>query len=120
MLSNGRVIPKDFRHLEHGYCLSTHGAHGEADKVIVCQTATQGYALSGTLFAGTVARAKKQVAVHTDNKGWLWNRLTAPEEERMSALDLEDRAWASLSRRRKHEDVPSRSISNERKRGRSR
>lgn len=120
MLSNGRVIPKDFRHLEHGYCLSTHGAHGEADTVIVCQTATQGYALSGTLFAGTVARAKKQVAVHTDNKGWLWNRLTAPEEERMSALDLEDRAWASLSRRRKHEDVPSRSISNERKRGRSR
>lgn len=87
-LDNGLIVPKDFGHIDYGYCVTSMGSQGaNADRVVLLETKASGRAASPEQFYVSVSRAKESVAVFTDDKDALL-RAVSNGSERLSALDL--------------------------------
>ena len=68
-LTNGKVIPKDFGHLEHGYTTTSVSSQGKTvDKVLIAQDSRSGLAANRNQFYVSVSRGRDDVQVYTDDK----------------------------------------------------
>lgn len=87
-LANGLVLPKEFGHIEYGYCLTSFAAQGQgAERAILYETVESGRAAGTKQFYTSLSRGKESAAVYTDDKQLLRNAVVA-DEPRMSALEL--------------------------------
>lgn len=102
-LSNGWRVARDFGHLAHGYCVTSHAAQGRTvDRVFVGQSSDSLPASSREQFYVSASRGRKQVVVYTDDKEAL---MDAVERfgERLSATEL-------LRARQLHRDAGHRPV----------
>lgn len=112
VLTDRRVISKDFRHFTHGYVSTSHAAQGRTcDVVLLCQSSHSLAAASREQLYVSVSRGREAVRVYTDDKQSLWEAAERLSE-RLSAAELvADRPNLSpnmqhavtLQRRRIHE-----------------
>jgi conjugative relaxase-like TrwC/TraI family protein len=88
VLENGWLVGKDFGHLAHGYVVTSHASQGRTvDRVFIGQAAESFPASSREQFYVSVSRARKGVAVYTDDKGALLNAISRADE-RLSATEF--------------------------------
>jgi hypothetical protein len=68
-LSNGWVVGKDFGHLTHGYCITSHASQGKTvDRVLIAESTASLPAASRQQFYVSASRATESVTVYTDDK----------------------------------------------------
>ena len=89
------VIGRDFGHLSHGYCVTSHASQGKTvDRVFIAQGSASLAASNREQFYVSVSRARETVRVYTDDAERLRQSVlessarksaTALEEERMRA-----------------------------------
>ena len=86
-LSDGRVIPPDFRQFTHGYCVTSPAAQGKtADHVYVAVDARSGLAANVKQFYVSASRGRERVKIYTDDMGRLREAL-GRSGDRTSALE---------------------------------
>jgi conjugative relaxase-like TrwC/TraI family protein len=86
-LDNGQVVAKDFGHLAHGYCATSHASQGKTvDRVLVAVGPESFGAASREQFYVSVSRGRESVAIYCQDKRELFEavsrsgtRLTATE-----------------------------------------
>ncbi|MEZ6209982.1 MAG: MobF family relaxase [Phycisphaerales bacterium] len=90
-LDSGAVIPKDFGHLAHGYCTTSHAAQGKTvDAVFIAQgvQSVGGLAASSMeQFYVSASRARESITIYTDDKQEL-RAAIQESERRLSASEL--------------------------------
>jgi ATP-dependent exoDNAse (exonuclease V) alpha subunit len=87
-LANGLIVPKDFGHLDYGYCVTSYGAQGATvDRLVLLETKASGRAASAEQFYVSVSRAKESVAVYTDDKAALM-RAVERSSVKLAAMDI--------------------------------
>lgn len=87
-LENNLVIPRDFGHIDHGYCSTSNGAQGRTvGRVIAIEPTDSGPAASMEQFYTAITRGRDSVAVYTDNAGWL-REAVQHRSSPMGAMDL--------------------------------
>lgn len=75
-LADGRVIGANFRHLAHGYCVTSQAAQGRTvDHVILAQSGQSFGASSRQQFYVSVSRGRHEVTVFTDDAAALKERI---------------------------------------------
>ena len=100
-LSNGWVVGKDFGHLAHGYCVTSHASQGKTvDRVLIAESTESLPAASRQQFYVSASRAKESVTVYTDDKAAL-REAVQRENVRMTATDLVRSGRRSISPRMK-------------------
>jgi hypothetical protein len=83
-----RVIPKEFAHIDHGYCLTSHSSQAKTvDEVLVSMPAESLGAASVEQFYVSVTRGRDRVTVYTDNKQELM-KWVSRTSERESAMEM--------------------------------
>lgn len=89
VLTNQMVLPVDFAHLAHGYCVSSLASQGKTvDHVLIAQSAESlGKASSREQFNVSVSRGKHAVTIFTDDKLRLLEAVSR-SSARKSAHDL--------------------------------
>jgi conjugative relaxase-like TrwC/TraI family protein len=88
VVNHGWVIDKDFGHLTHGYCITSHASQGvTVDKVFIGMSSESFPATTQRAGYVAVTRGREQVLVFTDDRKELVERLTRPDEP-MSATEL--------------------------------
>lgn len=88
MLDNGWRLGRDFGHLAHGYCTTSHASQGKTvDQVFIAQGAASFPASSREQFYVSVSRGRESVRIYTDDKAALRQRIRA-SSERGSATEL--------------------------------
>jgi ATP-dependent exoDNAse (exonuclease V) alpha subunit len=71
-LTNGWIIDKDYGHIAHGYCQTSHVAQSKTvDQAPVAQSATSLGASSAEQFYVSVSRARESITIYTDDKSRL-------------------------------------------------
>ena len=86
-LTDGRVIPPDFRQFTHGYCVTSPAAQGKtADHVYVAVDARSGLAANVKQFYVSASRGREKVKIYTDDMGRLREAL-GRSGDRTSALE---------------------------------
>lgn len=107
VLEGGRVIPRDFGHLAHGYCTTSHASQGKTvDRVFVALGPESFGAASREQFYVSVSRGREAVTVYCEDKAELLEAV-ARSAARPSAVELTGRppdpsARARLLRRGEH------------------
>ena len=87
-LTDGRVIPPDFRKFTHGYCVTSPAAQGKtADHVYVAVDARSGQAANLKQFYVSASRGREKVKIYTDDLERLRAAL-GRTGDRVSALEL--------------------------------
>lgn len=87
-LSNGWTIPKDFGHLSHGYCVTSHASQGATvDRVFIAQSSASLPASSKEQFYVSASRGRESVKIYTDDKNALRDAVGG-SAARLSALEL--------------------------------
>lgn len=80
-LAGGRTIPKDFAHVDHGYCLSPHAARTRtAHEVFVSMPSWSLGDDAREQLRSVLGRARDQVTVFTDDRDALTQRLARTPE----------------------------------------
>lgn len=84
----GYEITKDFGHISHGYCLTSHASQGKTvDEVLIFQPSETFPATDTKQFYVSVSRGRDAVKIYTDDKLALLAQVTKPRT-RMSAMEL--------------------------------
>lgn len=87
-LANGWTVSREFGHLAHGYCTTSHAAQGRTvDRVFIGQSSASHPASSREQFYVSVSRGRKQAVVYTDDKETLLDAVDR-RDERTSATEL--------------------------------
>ncbi len=87
-LTDGRVIPPDFRQFTHGYCVTSPAAQGKtADHVYVAVDARSGQAANLKQFYVSASRGREKVKIYTDDLERLREAL-GKSGDRLSALEF--------------------------------
>lgn len=88
LLANGWVIGRDFGHLAHGYCTTSHASQGKTvDLVFVAQGSESFPATSREQFYVSVSRGREGVRIYTDDADALGRRIRE-SGQRGSATEL--------------------------------
>ncbi len=88
VLANGWTIAKDYGHLTHGYCVTSHASQGRTvDRVLIGQAAESFSASSREQFYVSVSRARKSAVVFTEDKQGLLAAIQK-SDPRLSATEL--------------------------------
>lgn len=91
-LTDGRVIPPDFRQFTHGYCVTSPAAQGKtADHVYVAVDARSGPAANLKQFYVSASRGREKVKIYTDDLERLREAL-GRTGDRLSALEFLQKA----------------------------
>ena len=86
-LTNGKVIPKDFGHIEHGYTTTSVSSQGKTvDTVLIAQDSKSGLAANRNQFYVSVSRGRNNVHIYTDDKEQL-KKDVVRSNKREHALD---------------------------------
>jgi conjugative relaxase-like TrwC/TraI family protein len=97
-LSNDWVISKDFGHIAHAYCITSHASQGKTvDRVFIGQSPDSFPASSQEQFYVSASRGREQVTVYTSNKTALLEAVSH-SDDRMTATEL----LAEKQRRQRH------------------
>ena len=94
-LDNGRTIPKEFAHIEHGYCLSPHAARTRTahDVFLSMPSRTLGDDARDQL-RSALGRARDRVAVFTDDREAFTERVARGPDIRMTATRVAEEGRA--------------------------
>ena len=93
-LQNGWTVAKDFGHLSHGYCLTSHASQGATvDRVFIAQSSASARAASKQQFYVSASRGRESVKIYTDDKTALREAVGA-SSVRLSAVELMQTAKA--------------------------
>lgn len=88
---NGKAeyeIDKDFGHLTHAYCITSHASQGKTvDEVLIAQPASTFPATSSKQLYVSVSRGRERVKIYTDDKAQLLE-YASKLGDRQSALEL--------------------------------
>ena len=96
-LGNGWVIPKDFGHLTHGYCLTSYSAQSKGvDCVFIAESSESFRAADREQFYVSASRFKEALTIYTDDKRQLLAAVSK-SSERPSATDLVARQLSEKS-----------------------
>lgn len=82
-LTDGRVLPADYRHFDHGYAVTAHRSQGKSVDAVVIS----GEAMKRELFYVAASRGRESVTVVTSDKGLLQESV-GRSGERQSASEL--------------------------------
>jgi hypothetical protein len=114
VLNNGWVLPKNFGHIVHGYCSTSHGSQSKTlDRIIVAQTSMSfGMASNQEQILVSVSRGRERCSIFTDNESELLAEVKK-SGARLSASELvrdgeeEMRESARLAREQKTREQES-------------
>lgn len=82
------TLPRDFGHISHAYCLTSHASQGKTvDEIFIAQPAASFVATNLNQFYVSVSRARHRVHIYTDDIDGLINQ-SAQAGDRTSALEL--------------------------------
>ncbi|MFO0807547.1 MAG: MobF family relaxase [Gemmataceae bacterium] len=97
------VIDKDWGHLAHGYCVTSHASQGRTvDRVLIAQSAHSLPASGREQFYVSVSRGKEQALIYCDDKEAL-KEAVKRSEKRLTAIELVGTAKQPWHKRmRKH------------------
>src|SRR5438046_1936617 len=85
---NGWVIPKEYGHLMHGYCVTSYGSQSKSvDRVFVAESSQSFRAADREQFYVSASRFKEALTIYTDDKEELLEAVSK-SSERPSATDL--------------------------------
>src|SRR5208282_2015378 len=88
VVNHGWVIDRDFGHLTHGYCITSHASQGvTVDKVFIGMSSESLPATCQRTGYVAVTRGREQVQVFTDDRKELLHALTRLDNP-MSATEL--------------------------------
>lgn len=88
VLTNGWTIAKDFGHLAHGYCVTSHASQGKTvDRVFIGQSSESLPASSREQFYVSVSRGRERATIYTDDKKSLLEAVSR-SDERVTATEL--------------------------------
>ena len=91
-LQNGWTVSKDFGHLSHGYCVTSHASQGSSvDRVFIAQNSASALAASKEQFYVSASRGRESVKIYTDDRETLRQSVGA-SSVRLSAVELVQRA----------------------------
>jgi hypothetical protein len=86
-LTDGRVIPPDYRTFAHGYALTSHASQGQTvDEVLVVATSQSLAAVNQQQFYVSISRGRDRCRVFTDDKELLRSRITRTQH-RLGAIE---------------------------------
>ena len=69
LLTNGWILPKDYGHIDYGYCSTSHSSQGKTvDHVIIAESEQSFGAATKEQFYVSASRGRKTCKVFTDNK----------------------------------------------------
>ena len=92
VVNHGWVIDRDFGHLTHGYCITSHASQGvTVDKVFIGMSSESFPATTERTGYVAVTRGREQVQIFTDDRKELLKALTRPDDP-MSATELSQSA----------------------------
>jgi hypothetical protein len=92
VLENGWKVDKTFKHLDYGYCPTSHGIQGKTvDRVIVVQSAMLTAAADANQIYVSTTRGRKAVDLITDFKEILCENVSRVRS-RMMATEMEEKA----------------------------
>ena len=87
-LDDGRVLPRDFGHIDYGWATTSHSAQGATvDHVVIVQSAASGRAASLEQVYVSASRGKKDVWIFTDDSASL-KKAVSRSSERPCALEV--------------------------------
>jgi conjugative relaxase-like TrwC/TraI family protein len=90
IVDHGWVIDRDFGHLTHGYCLTSHASQGDTvDKLFVAISSQSVPATNQRTAYVALTRGKEQVALFTDDRKDLLKAISRPDDP-MSATELSE------------------------------
>ena len=88
IVNHGWVIDRDFGHLTHGYCITSHASQGvTVDKVFIGMSSESFPATTERTGYVAVTRGREQVQIFTDDRNELLQALARPDDP-MSATEL--------------------------------
>ena len=88
ILDNGWTVPRDYGHLAHGYCTTSHASQGKTvDRVFIAMSESSFAASSREQFYVSASRARHEVRIFTDDKDAL-REAVQRSEQRWSALEM--------------------------------
>ncbi len=98
-LEGGQLIDRDFGHLDHGYCLTSHAAQGKTvDHVLIAESAVSFAAAGPDQFYVSASRGREGITVYTDDKEALRDAV-ARSPLALSVADLVKREDEERERR---------------------
>lgn len=98
-LNTGKTLDKDFGHLTHGYCTTSHSSQGKTvDRVFIAQSSQSSPAASSEQFYVSISRAKEMAKIYTDDKVAL-EKSVMQSGQRMSAREIAN--WQRIQKSRK-------------------
>ncbi len=87
-LSDGRVLPPDYRQFAHGYCVTSHAAQARTvDSVFLVVSSRSAPAIHREQFYVSISRGRRECRIFTDDTMILRDRI-ARSTHRQAALDL--------------------------------
>ena len=88
VVDHGWVIDRDFGHLTHGYCITSHASQGvTVDKVFIGMSSESFPATTERTGYVAVTRGKEQAQIFTDDRKELLKAVSRPDDP-MSATEL--------------------------------
>src|SRR5437667_576083 len=88
VLTDGRVIPQNYRSFTHGYAVTSHSAQGKtADAVLVVASSRSLAAVHQQQFYVSISRGRERCQVFTDDKELLRSHVTH-SSERLAAVEV--------------------------------
>ncbi|QDV90565.1 Multifunctional conjugation protein TraI [Phycisphaerae bacterium RAS2] len=82
------IIQKDYGHLAHGYCVTSHASQGKTvDRVFIGQSSESFPASSREQFYVSVSRGREGATIYTDDKAALLDAVSR-SDERLTATEL--------------------------------
>ena len=87
-LTDGRVLPADYRTFTHGYAVTSHSSQGKTvDEVLLVASSRSFAAVNREQFYVSISRGRERVHVFTDDADLLARRVT-DSHERQAAVEL--------------------------------
>lgn len=87
-LSDGRMLPFNFRQFSHGYCVTSHASQSRTvDSVFLVASSRSAPAIHQEQFYVSISRGRRECRIFTDDKDLLRCRI-ARSTQREAALDL--------------------------------
>jgi len=88
LLTDGRVVPEDYRVFTHGYAVTSHAAQGKtADEVLVVASSRSLPAVHQQQFYVSISRGRERCQVFTDDVERLRSHVTR-SSERLGAVEV--------------------------------
>jgi conjugative relaxase-like TrwC/TraI family protein len=88
VLANGWTVAKDFGHLAHAYCVTSHASQGKTvDRVIIGQSAISLPASSREQLYVSVSRGRERATIYSDDRNALLEAVSRADD-RLTATEL--------------------------------